>query len=203
MGLRKTKKEFLPSSFHFYRMPILFWESLRDSVVPAGRLRLFVVEGKFDDVSESDVDRLGKLAGSLEGPGLNSQYCDGLSREGLGCPASQSPSATSQSCASVRSVIQESRRFPPRFRLKRLEEIDLRFCGLLSRNQRAGRALELDTSQPRIQRVSRERAPRRGVPCRAREDGVSAISRPLLVRPPHRPGVCRRAEVARGPQPLR
>ena len=43
-----------------------FWESLRGSVVRAGRLRSLAVKGVFTDVSESDVDSLGQLAGSLE-----------------------------------------------------------------------------------------------------------------------------------------
>ena len=43
-----------------------FWESLRGSVVRAGRLRSLAVKGVFADVSESDVDSLGQLAGSLE-----------------------------------------------------------------------------------------------------------------------------------------
>ena len=41
-----------------------FWEALRDSVVPAGRLRSLVVRGA--DPSEADVEPLGQLAGSLE-----------------------------------------------------------------------------------------------------------------------------------------
>ena len=43
-----------------------FWESLRGSVVRAGRLLSLAVKGVFADVSESDVDSLGQLAGSLE-----------------------------------------------------------------------------------------------------------------------------------------
>ena len=43
-----------------------FWESLRGSVARAGRLRSLAVKGVFADVSESDVDSLGQLAGSLE-----------------------------------------------------------------------------------------------------------------------------------------
>ena len=43
-----------------------FWESVRDSVAPAGRLRSFIVRGIESDVLESDVEPLGKLAGSLE-----------------------------------------------------------------------------------------------------------------------------------------
>ena len=48
-----------------------FWESLRDSIVPAGRLRSFVVKGFLADASESDVEPLGQLAGSLEELELN------------------------------------------------------------------------------------------------------------------------------------
>ena len=43
-----------------------FWESLRHFVVPRGRLRSFVAEGIIADVSESDLEPLGQLAGSLE-----------------------------------------------------------------------------------------------------------------------------------------
>ena len=43
-----------------------FWESLRDSVAPHGRLCSFVVEGIASVVNESDVEPLGQLAGTLE-----------------------------------------------------------------------------------------------------------------------------------------
>ena len=42
-----------------------FWKSLRDPVVPARQLRFLVVNDD-DGVSESDVEPLGQLAGSLE-----------------------------------------------------------------------------------------------------------------------------------------
>ena len=42
-----------------------FWDSMRDSVVPYGRLRSFVVQGVCSEVFESDVAPLGRLAGSL------------------------------------------------------------------------------------------------------------------------------------------
>ena len=42
------------------------WGSLRDSVVPAGRLRMLVVQNIFTDDFQSDVEALGRLAGSLE-----------------------------------------------------------------------------------------------------------------------------------------
>ena len=48
----------------FLKRPL--WESLRDSVVPAGRLRSLVVRGIASEVSEADVEPLGQLAGSLE-----------------------------------------------------------------------------------------------------------------------------------------
>ena len=44
-----------------------FWESLRDSVVPAGQLRSLGVRGISSAVLESDVEPLAQLAGSLEG----------------------------------------------------------------------------------------------------------------------------------------
>jgi len=43
-----------------------FWESLRDSVVPFGRLRSLVVKGIEPALPESDVEPLAQLAGSLE-----------------------------------------------------------------------------------------------------------------------------------------
>ena len=49
-----------------------FWESLRDFVAPAGRLRSLVVEKA--GVSESDVEPLGQLAGSLSELVLNISY---------------------------------------------------------------------------------------------------------------------------------
>ncbi len=49
-----------------------FWKSLRASVVPAGQLRSFVVRGV--DASESDVEPLGQLAGSLEELALSAYY---------------------------------------------------------------------------------------------------------------------------------
>jgi len=58
----------------FYGLPVLkpFWMSLRNSIVPAGRLRSLVVEG-IADASESDVDPIGQLAGSLEELVLNTR----------------------------------------------------------------------------------------------------------------------------------
>ena len=44
-----------------------FWESLRDSVVPAGRLQSLGVRGIDSVILESDVEPLAQLAGSLEG----------------------------------------------------------------------------------------------------------------------------------------
>jgi hypothetical protein len=42
-----------------------FWEALRDSVAPAGRLRSLVVKGNFVDAfSKSNVEPLGQLVGS-------------------------------------------------------------------------------------------------------------------------------------------
>ena len=52
----------------------LFWESLRVPVVPAGRLRPLVVDEA--GVSESEVEPLGQLAGSLEELELNAEFLD-------------------------------------------------------------------------------------------------------------------------------
>ena len=43
-----------------------FWEFMRRFVVPHGLLRSFSAEGIFGDASESDLEPLGQLAGSLE-----------------------------------------------------------------------------------------------------------------------------------------
>ena len=43
-----------------------FWKSVRNSVVPAGLLRSLVVLDITSDLSESDLEPLGQLAGSLE-----------------------------------------------------------------------------------------------------------------------------------------
>ena len=84
--------------------------------------------------------------------------------------------------------------------LKKLEE-DITFtcCRLSSLHNKTWRALETDETRPLAQQGSRKRAPRRGVPCRAQEDEVTASPHPPLLQPLHRPCVCRRAEVARGP----
>ena len=56
-----------------------FWESVRASVVRAGRLRSLVVKGPFADASESDLEPLGQLAGSLEELVLCTCSYDGVS----------------------------------------------------------------------------------------------------------------------------
>ena len=55
-----------------------FWESLRHSVVPAGRMRSFLVKGIFGEAPESDVEPLGQLAGSLEQLVLSPFYYTGV-----------------------------------------------------------------------------------------------------------------------------
>ena len=61
------------------------WESLRKSVVPARRLRSFIVESIPGEVFEADVEPLGQLAGSLEELGLFTAPREG-SDTGLGLP---------------------------------------------------------------------------------------------------------------------
>ena len=59
-----------------------FWDSLRDSVVPAGLLHSLVVMGPFVVASKFDVEPLGQLAGSLQELVLDNvfNYCGGLRR---------------------------------------------------------------------------------------------------------------------------
>ena len=79
-----------------YILPDLkpFWKEVRDSVAPAGRLRTLVVRGA--DFSESDLEPLGQLAGSLEklmlrvfnfeDPRYPSPGDPGIPRRGIGLP---------------------------------------------------------------------------------------------------------------------
>ena len=64
VGSSLTEFVFLSGRSEFSEKP--FWESLRDSVVPAGRLRSFVFTCIDSAASASDVEPLGQLAGSLE-----------------------------------------------------------------------------------------------------------------------------------------
>ena len=53
-----------------------FWNLFRESVVHAGRLRSFTIDGYNSDLPDVDVEALGKLAGSLEEVVLDSCYDD-------------------------------------------------------------------------------------------------------------------------------
>ena len=59
------------------------WESLRDSFVPAARLRSLVVKRIYVDVSESDVEPLGQLSGTLEELVLDTYFDDPEAFEGI------------------------------------------------------------------------------------------------------------------------
>ena len=59
-----------PGLYGLYYAPS-FWESLRDFAARHGLLCVFVVEGVFADVFESDLEPLAQLAGSLEQLKLN------------------------------------------------------------------------------------------------------------------------------------
>ena len=65
-----------------------FWDSLRDSVVPAGLLHSLVVMGPFVVASKFDVEPLGQLAGSLEELALSTLHSgdDGSHKQESGLP---------------------------------------------------------------------------------------------------------------------
>jgi hypothetical protein len=113
-----------------------FWESLRDSVVTHRRLRSLVARGDFADVSESAVEPLGQLAGSLEQLLLQTRYYDDPEVSPEGAKLTRFP-------ASLCTLTELRRLFligHPRITaipaqissLKKLEELDLRYCGLSS-----------------------------------------------------------------------
>jgi len=177
-----------------------FWDSLRDSVVPAGLLHSLVVMGPFVVASKFDVEPLGQLAGSLQELVLDNvfNYCGGLRR----FPESFC-ALTELRCLEMFGHDRMTAISAQLSSLKKARNGQPRPLRHFFAAQRAGRALGTDETRPRRQHESRVRAPRRGVPCGAREAEVSASPRPLPLRPPHRPIVRRRAAVARAPRPLR
>jgi hypothetical protein len=136
-AVRSSLEEIRVDSGTYEQCRQRFWESLRDSVAPAGRLRSLVVEGCFAVASESDVEPLGQhLAGGLEELVLVTKYWDPDSSKG---GQSGLPRFPESICAltELRRLNLEGHfritAIPAKISsLKRLETIQLRYCRLFS-----------------------------------------------------------------------
>ena len=114
-----------------------FWELLLHFVVPRGRLRSFVAEGIIADVSESDLEPLGQLAGSLEELLVNLVDAGGLRQPRGGKFRSRRFSESLCALKEPRRLELvgqcEIKTIPDELSsLKKLEELDLRYCKLRS-----------------------------------------------------------------------
>jgi len=114
-----------------------FWELLLHFVVPRGRLRSFVAEGIIADVSESDLEPLGQLAGSLEELLVNLVDAGGLRQPRGGkfrlrrfseslCALKEPRRLELVGQCEIKTIPDEISS------LKKLEELDLRYCKLRS-----------------------------------------------------------------------
>ena len=116
--------------------PETFWGALRDSFVPAGRLRSLVVNGPFSDASKSGVEPLGQLAGSLEELVLSPYNFGELGAYKAGSRLQRFPESFF-ALTELRSLVLIGFRLitaiPAEISsLKKLKEIDLRHCRLSS-----------------------------------------------------------------------
>ena len=125
-----------------YQKP--FWKSLRDSVVPDGRLRSFVVVDAV--ASESDVEPLGQLAGSLEELVLSTFLLgDDVHRDGLPrfpesfCALTELRRLELVGHARITAISAQISS------LKKLEELDLGCCRLSSLPKELGELSGLTT----------------------------------------------------------
>ena len=108
-----------------------FWESLQGSIVPAGRMRSFVVEGyTHADITESVVAPLGRLAGSLEEvvlvTGLNNSSVGQLRFPVSFCDLTELRRLVLQGHKHMTAIPAEISS------LKKLEVLNLSWCGLSS-----------------------------------------------------------------------
>ena len=103
-----------------------FLEVVRDSVVPAGRLRSLVVQGVLADVSESGVEPLGQLAVSLEELVLTASYFGDGGSQREGSRLQRFPE--SQSCGASDFYLRITAIPAKISSLKKLEEVDLGCC---------------------------------------------------------------------------
>ena len=181
-----------------------FWKSLRDLVVPAGRLRSLRVKGIESVLLESDVGPLAQLAGSLEELVLHTSEEDDFygrdfedSESGLsGFP--KSLCALTELRRLELKCHRELAAIPAEISsLKKLEELELVCCDLSSLPKELG-----DLSA--LTKLNLSRNASLGYTLPAGEELPAELgrlkSRPLLLRLYHRPGVFRRAGVTRGPR---
>ena len=127
-----------------------FWEAVRDSVAPAGRLRSLAVEGCFAVATEADVEPLGRqLARSLEELVLVTKFWDPDSSRGGQSGLPRFPESLCDLAGLRRLKLEGHFRImaiPARISaLKKLETVQIRYCRLLSLPKELGQLSRVTT----------------------------------------------------------
>ena len=194
-----------------------FWESLRELVVPAAWLRSLVVRDIASFVSESAVEPLERLSESLEELVLETGFLeDQESFEGVEVGLPRFP----EFFCSLTELGHLSLIGHPRITalpaniasLKKLETVTL-WCDLSSLPKELGelsRLTSLDLSynidlggpHEDDEDTRSNWSENKAFPAELGKLKSLRRAQPPLLRPPHRPVVCRQAEVARGPRSL-